>query len=63
MLADESYAPGQRVAAAAGDAGVDERVKDRRSDCRSRVMTGTVNVVNITFWSLQLTPQEILRPN
>ena len=27
MLAHEAYAPGQRVAAAAGDAGVDEGVE------------------------------------
>ncbi len=26
-------------------------------------MTGTENVVNITLFSLQITPQETLRPN
>jgi len=35
----------------------------RRSDWRSRVITGTDRVVNISSWPAQRTPQETLRRN
>ena len=63
VLADQAHAPGQRVAAAAGDPGVHQGVEDEPLRLASRVMTGTEKVVNITFRSPHVTPQDTLRPN
>ena len=55
VLADQAHAPGERVAAAVATPRSTSVSSTRRSDCRRRVITGTDNVVNITFRLLQMT--------
>ncbi len=60
---DEPDAPRERVAAAARDAGVDQVSSTCRSGRRSRVMAGTLTVVNRCRWSPASAPHETRRPN